>query len=126
VLGIAKGKSMPEKEKLQSIREELIGLLESDQWRMTDAAESDGRMALASVIKRPTQCDIIKFILELLKKGFPMHAVELGEPPGSMGTGYVMNNADGKDLYIKLAIDNEKVLILSVHPSKHKRKQNGK
>jgi hypothetical protein len=32
-----------------------------------------------------------------------------------------MNNADGKGLYIKLKIEDQKVWVLSFHPSKHSR-----
>jgi hypothetical protein len=68
----------------------------------------------------PPDCAIIEFILDLLRKDFPFHEVDLG----SGETGYVMNNANGKGLYIKVKIASdakEEVWVLSFHISQHSR-----
>jgi hypothetical protein len=48
-----------------------------------------------------------------------MHAVAMGEPPGSLGTGYVLNNVDGQGLYIKLVIERDRTRVVSFHTSIH-------
>lgn len=70
----------------------------------------------------PTDGAIIDYITRLLRTGFRFHAIPLGDPPGSGGTGYVMNNADGRGLYIKMTIRQERtteVRILSFKVSQH-------
>src|SRR6266850_2037004 len=94
---------MPQKkDDLPEIRQELVRLLEDDEWMLTRAAELSGREVLGRKLQYPTQCDIIRFVLSALKTDFPIHEVALGERPGSLGAGYVMNNADGEGLYVKL------------------------
>ena len=70
----------------------------------------------------PTDCAIIDYIVRLLRTNFPFHEVRLGEPAGSAGAGYVMNNADGRGLYIKVKIEcgrADEVIVLSFHVSDH-------
>ncbi|MCI0463002.1 MAG: hypothetical protein L0Z62_39145 [Gemmataceae bacterium] len=107
---------------LDEARQRLIELIEADEWEITDSAVADGFARLRATGDYPTQWKLVKFTLQLLKDGFPIHAVPLGEPPGSLGVGYVMNNADGRGLYIKLKIEEDRVAqLLSFHTSKHSR-----
>jgi len=62
---------------------------------------------------------LVDYILEKLLLPFPLNEVLMGEPPGSGGTAYSMNNVDGQGLYIKLKIEDDRVVILSFHVCKH-------
>src|SRR5438067_1842176 len=107
---------------LEDIRRELIRLLENDEWETTQTAEKDGREVLRQLGEFPSQCGLVDFILDRLRDGYPMHAVALGEPPDSLGTGYVINFSSAviRDLYIKVTIvDDGKVRVLSFKISKH-------
>jgi hypothetical protein len=64
---------------------------------------------------------MVDFLHDLLESGFDIHEVQLGEPPGSGGVGYVLNNADGEGLYIKFKLEWQYLLLLSFHVSKHHR-----
>jgi len=92
-----------------------------DEWEITGRAESEGRQVLRCFMQFPTQFAIIRFALDLLKANHPMHAIERGEPPGSLGVGYVMNvsNEHVQDLYIELIIEAGKAWVISFHISKH-------
>src|SRR5882724_11283940 len=98
---------------LQEARQTLIRLFENDDWKLTDRADAHGRAILAERGGHVTQYDIILFVLNLLKTNYPMHPVKLGEPPGSGGLAYVMNNADKKGLYIKLKIEDGAAWVMS-------------
>jgi hypothetical protein len=49
----------------------------------------------------------------------------MGEPPGSRGIGWVMNNPDGNNTYIKLKIEQDGIFeiawVISCHTSKHEK-----
>lgn len=101
-------------------RQELIRLLageEEEDWRITLSALSDGRRLLPHYRGHWGAYAINLFLLDLLRSNFPMHPVELGS--GQIGC--VMNNADGKGLYIKVTIADGMAVILSFHISKHYR-----
>lgn len=106
-------------------RQKLIELLEDDDsWRFTDAAFNQGRVALRQVCgKTPSDCEMIDYIVGRLRAGFAILRTPLGEPPGSRGIGWVMNNPDGNDTYIKLKIEQDGIFdiawVLSCHTSKH-------
>jgi hypothetical protein len=105
-------------------RRKLVELLEADEWKFTRPALEQGREALKGVIRDPPgECAIIDYILGLLKGNFPLLRTLLGEPPGSCGVGWVMNNPDGRHTYIKLKIAEdgrrEYALVMSCHASKH-------
>lgn len=107
-----------------SARQKLIDLLAADDWKFSKAALEQGRETLKGVIRAPPgECAIIDYLLGLLRGGFPLSRTQLGEPPGSLGIGWVMNNPDGKHTYIKLKIAEDGVrehaLVMSCHPSKH-------
>ena len=105
---------------LEAARQRLIELIEADDWEITDAAVESGFEIVRARGLYPTRWQVMKYALDLLKSDFPIHAVGLGEPPGSSGIGYVMNNADGLGLYIKLKIEEDRsVRMLSFHRSKH-------
>ena len=104
------------------VRDELIRLLENDDWEVTETARATANPILRAMGQLPTDGAIIDYITRLLRRGFPFHAIRLGDPPGSGGTGYVMNNADGRGLYIKMTIRQERtteVRILSFKVSQH-------
>jgi hypothetical protein len=100
----------------QMVRDELIRLLDNDDWQIMGSARATAYPILRAMGQMATDGAIIEYITHLLRTDFPFHAVPLGEPPGSGGTGYVMNNADGRGLYIKMTIRQERateVWILS-------------
>jgi hypothetical protein len=105
-------------------RKRLIELLEDDTWRVTDAAFNQGRVALRQACgKTPSECEMISYVLARLRDGSPILRTPLGEPPGSRGIGWVMNNPDGNETYIKLRIEEDGVFeiawVISCHTSKH-------
>jgi hypothetical protein len=105
---------------IDEARRRLIELIEAEDCDLTQAAVNDGREILRRSMRYPTRWAIVEYVLKLLRAKFPMHAVELGEPPGSLGIGYVMTNADGQGLYIKLRIEDDRLAwVLSFHTSKH-------
>ena len=59
------------------------------------------------------------------RKRIPILRTPLGEPPGARGIGWVMNNPDGNDTYIKLKIEEDGIKeiawVLSCKTSKHKK-----
>ena len=108
-------------------RKKLIELFEDiDAWRFTDPAFQQGRVALKLACGRtPSDCEMINYIVERLSAGIPILRTLLGEPPGSRGIGWVMNNPDGNHTYIKLRIEQDGVFdiawVLSCHTSKHEK-----
>jgi hypothetical protein len=46
-----------------------------------------------------------------------MHRIKRGQPEGCLADGYVMNNADGKGLYIELVLENDRARVISFHTS---------
>jgi hypothetical protein len=106
----------------EEVRAELVRLLEEVAWRIAKSARETAYPILRAMGEMPTDCAIVDYIARLLRADFPFHEVPLGEPPGSAGTGYVMNNADGLGLYIKVKIERDRtdeVVVLSFHISKH-------
>lgn len=100
---------------IEEARQELIRLLEADEYEITGKAEAEGRRILKQHMDHPTQWAVIEFALKLLKSSFPLHAVPQGDPPGSRGIGYEMRNADGRGLYIKLKLEGGKAWLISFH-----------
>src|SRR5258708_6151121 len=104
----------------------LIDLLEDiDAWKITDAPFNQGRVALKVASgKTPSRFGIVDYIVARLRDGLPILRTPMGEPPGSRGIGWVMNNPDGNDTYIKLKIEEDGIAeiawIISCHTSKHK------
>ena len=111
-------------------RQKLIELLEDEDgrrvtWKFTRSAQDQGRNALKAHFGAfPSDEVMIEYFAHLLRSDFPIHRTPLGEPPGSGGIGWVMNNPDGNQTYIKLKIEQDGVydiaLVLSCHTSKHK------
>jgi hypothetical protein len=108
---------------LDEVRAELIRLLDNDDWQIVKTtAREPGLPILRAMGLMPTDGAMIEYITRLLRTNFPFHAEPLGEPPGSAGTGYVMNNSDGRGLYIKVKIERrrtDEVIVMSFHVSKH-------
>src|SRR5437660_998844 len=101
-------------------RQRLIELLEEGRWRFTDAAFNEGRIVLRAACGRtPSDCVMVDYILKHLRNGFPILRTPMGEPPGSKGIGWVMNNSDGNHTYIKLKIEPDGIFeiawIISCH-----------
>jgi hypothetical protein len=90
-----------------------IERLEADDFKFTKTARTDG-YGLGY-----TELSMVDLILDRLRAGFPLNEVQLGTPPGSLGTGYSLTNVDGKGLYIKLKLVDDYALIMSFHTSKH-------
>ena len=111
-------------------REKLIELLEDDQYRFTEKARNEGQVALKNYFgSTPSEIMIIDYIIDLLRNNIPLYHTPMGEPPGSNGTGWVMNNPDGFHTYIKLKIQENGIRdmawVISCHTSKHKPKSSG-
>jgi hypothetical protein len=107
-------------------RKKFIELLEDDNWRFTDTALKQGQEALRTFCgKTPSECEIIDLILKWLRSKFRLDLTPMGEPPGSSGIGWVMNNPDGNNTYIKLKIEfyrvSEIAWVISCHTSKYKK-----
>jgi hypothetical protein len=108
-------------------RRKLIELLEEiDGWRFTDPAFNQGRVALSLACgKTPSDCEMIDYIVRCLRAGFPIIRTPMGEPPGSRGIAWVMNNPDGNHTYVKLKIEQDGVFdiawVISCHTSKHQK-----
>jgi hypothetical protein len=106
-------------------RTRLIELLaDIDSWRFTEGAFNQGRVALKLACgKTPSDCEIIDYIVGRLRAGFPILRTPMGEPPGSRGIAWVMNNPDGNGTYIKLKIEQDGIYdiawVISCHTSKH-------
>jgi hypothetical protein len=112
-------------EPIEEVRRISIALLESNEYLFTDTALKDG-MRLARTLGDicrgfPSQCGLVDYIVEQLKLPFPLNAAPLGEPPGSSGVAYTMNNTNGQGLCIKLKVEDDRVVIMSFHVSKHYR-----
>ena len=109
-----------ESPELRAIRAQLIKLLEDDEWFMSEQDEVDARSTLKRHGECTTQYAIIDFILDLLRSGFGLEAVELTNPRYRPGTGYVMKRPFGYSIYIKIRltddISNQQVHIMSFHP----------
>jgi hypothetical protein len=109
----------------KEIRAELIRLLDGPHCEIVKSAWDDAYPILQDAGQRPTDWAIFDYITDFLRNDFPFHPVPLGEPPGSAGVGYVMNNAGRQGLYIKLTIERDRtdgvvgVVVLSFHISKH-------
>ena len=109
----------------EAARKRLIELLEDlDSWRFTETAFNQGRQALRAFCgKTPSDCEIIDLIVKWLRARVPLVRTPMGEPPGSRGTGWVMNNPDDNNTYIKLKIEADGVFevawVISCHTSKH-------
>jgi len=105
-------------ESLDDVRDELLRLLKADDWQLTDSARKDAFPILRATGCLPTDAAVIEYIMDLLESNFPFHRVELG----SGESGYVMNNVDGRGLYIKVKIERgrtDEVWVLSFHVSQH-------
>src|SRR4051812_41482645 len=89
---------------LERIRERLIALLDDAEYRVTKRALDQGLPILRGWGRTPTEWGLVEYILERLRQKHPIREAPQGDPPGCRGMGYVLKNADGSDLYIKLMI----------------------
>ncbi len=107
---------MSESKALAAARAEAIRLLrdEEDWVVLATPRLSLYRMGL-------TELAAVDLVVDRLLAGFPLSEVQLGDPPGSGGIGYALTNADGKGLYIKFKIEDDRVKFLSFKPSDHLR-----
>jgi hypothetical protein len=109
---------------LDDVRAELLRLLRADDWQITESARRDGGPILRAMGVLPTDGAMIEYITSALEDDVlfrrKFHEVTLG----SEEKGYVMNDVDGKGLYIKLKIERgrrDEVWVLSFHVSIHHR-----
>jgi hypothetical protein len=115
----------PDPEDPGAARQLLIRLFEQDDWQITDRARREGFPILRRLgIPFPTDWALVDYVLDLLREAYPMHIIPRGDPPGSRANGYVMNNSDGRGLYIELTIEEARIgqplaWIMSFHTSKH-------
>jgi hypothetical protein len=100
---------------LDEVRQRACEFLREDEWELTETVERAGYSL------RYNQCQIAELLCARLESGFEFHEVPLGEPPGSSGVGYVLNNVDGRGLHIKFVLEWTYVRIISFHISKHHR-----
>lgn len=104
---------------LAEARDELIRQMENDDCRVTDRAEAEGKAILRRDALPVTERGIVDYALRLLHAGYPMHRIKRGQPEGSRPDGYVMNNADGRGLYIEMVLEYGRAWIISFHTSLH-------
>jgi hypothetical protein len=98
---------------LDAVRRDACNFLRDDDWHLTESVERDARKLGYS------QCGVADVLLEQLEAGFAFHEVPLGEPPGSGGIGYVLNDVGGQGLYIKFLLEWKYLKVFSFHVSKH-------
>ena len=109
-------------EDLDSIRLRLIDLLESDECRLEEVADRTGRGWLRRYFNFPSQYNIFGHILDILHEDAKsLVIVRMGEPPGSRGIAYRVVDRKHLDLYIKVRIEEEKIVVISFHATKHSR-----
>ncbi len=96
-----------------SIRQEMITAFESGKWEFTKRALREGLDAFRSHSEHPSDEEMVDYIFDLLESGFPLHRVELHDPPP--GEAFELRNVDGRGLYIKLKLDWPYVIIMSFH-----------
>lgn len=101
--------------RLDEVLRQACEFLRNDDWKLTESVERDARNLGYN------QCQVADLLLELLDADSPFHEVPLGEPPGSLGVGYVLNDVDGRGLYIKFLLEWKYLKIFSFHISKHYR-----
>jgi hypothetical protein len=106
---------------LEAARQELIRLLVSDDCLLTERAENEGKAILRRDGLPATERGVVAYVLKLLRANYPMHKIKRGQPAGSLPDGYVMNNADGRGLYIELILEDDRAWVISFHTSKHYR-----
>ena len=108
---------------LDEIRQQLISLIESSEWRMTEVAEKTGRTYLRRLMQSPTQLSIVNHILWLLREqSCELVSVPMGIPEGSRGTAYRIRDPRSPGLYIKAKIEEYIVWILSFKLSDHRKR----
>ena len=95
------------------VRQEMITAIEDRKYDFTQRAWHEGLDAFRTHSENPSHEELIDYILELLKSGFPLRRVELHDRPGEEA--HELKNADGRGLYIKLKYDWPSVIVMSFH-----------
>lgn len=95
------------------IRKDMLEALGAGKWACSLRAQLEGLLVFQRHLEKPSPEALAQYILELLDEGFPMKSVILHDPP--FGTGYELENTDGRGLYIKLKFDWPYVVIMSFH-----------
>jgi len=107
---------------LDEIRQELIALVQSSDWRMTEVAERTGRTYLGRFMQNPTQLSIVNQVLERLhRRDCELIPVPMGIPEGSRGIAFRIRDPQSPELYIKVKIEEELAWILSFKLSDHQK-----
>ncbi len=109
---------------LEEIRQQLIELIEADEWRMTETAERTGRRFLREIVPFPSQLSIVRYTFQLLEQAeCTLVPVPMGIPPGSRGVAYRIYDPRSPRLYVKVKIEEGLVWLLSFKESDHRRRQ---
>ncbi len=108
-------------------RKRLLELLDNDDWELSERARSEGKLALRWLNDRdPTDCELVSYVISLLKSSTDLRCAPQGEPPGSTGLAWQMT--DDRNVFVKLRIcekrfGEEYAYVQSIHVSLHQQKK---
>ncbi|MBI2803813.1 MAG: hypothetical protein HYX68_02385 [Planctomycetes bacterium] len=109
-----------------SARSRLLDLLRSHEWKISERALKEGKIALRWLQRRePTEVEMVDYIIAVLTTNIVLRCAPQGNPPGSTGIAWQMT--DSKNVFIKLRIaggfgdesSEEYAYIQSIHESIH-------
>jgi hypothetical protein len=107
----------------EAARIRLLALLEGDDWEFSERARREGKLALRWLRDRePTDCEMVDYVISLLKKNTTLRCAPQGDPPGSTGIAWQMT--DLRNVFVKLRICERRIgqeytYIQSIHESVH-------
>lgn len=107
-------------------RARLLTLLKADEWRLSERARREGKVALSWLQSRePTDCEMIDHVISLLESDPALRCQPQGDPPGSTGIAWQMT--DDRNVFFKLQICEHRIgeeyaYIQSIHTSVHPRR----
>jgi hypothetical protein len=109
----------------EAARTRLLELLDADEWEISERARCEGKVALRWLHGRePTDCEMVDFVISLLRAGTILRCAPQGDPPGSTGVAWQMT--DAHNVFVKLRICERRIgqeyaYIQSIHESVHLR-----
>lgn len=87
------------------IRVRLLELFEIDEWKFSQRARREGKVALHWLYRRePTDGEMIHYVVELLRSRVALKCAPQGDPPGSTGIAWQMIDPR-KNVFVKLRIE---------------------
>lgn len=109
----------------ESARSRLLELLEGNNWELSKRTQSEGRIALRWLHDRaPMDCEIVDYVIGLLKEKTTLRCAPQGNPPGSTGLAWQMS--DARNVFIKLRIEGgfgekcpQEYVWIHIHMSVH-------